>query len=163
MRTALIGRKPRSTIIRVAVLIVTSLVVFGFILRPTMIKGLSMEPTFKDHSFNFINRLAYLFHEPRRGDIVGISYSEERITSVMLCKRIIGLPGETVEFAGGRVLINGQVLAEPYLKNPCNWSSPPVKLSPDQYYVVGDNRSMPIDDHYHGSARRGQIVGKMLL
>jgi signal peptidase I len=61
------------------------------------------------------------------------------------------------------VFINGQMLDEPYVKNPCNWNSPPVKLSLDQYYVVGDNRSMPIDDHYHGSAQRGQIVGKMLL
>src|SRR5258706_14947054 len=90
-RTALIGRRPRFTVIRVAVLIVTSLIVFGLILRPTQVRGPSMEPTYKDHSIKLMNRAAYLFHEPRRGDIVGISYSEQRITSVMLCKRIIGL------------------------------------------------------------------------
>ena len=61
----------------------------------------------------------------------------------MLLKRIIGLPGETVAFVNGHVLINGQILDEPYEKSDCDWNAAPVTLGPDQYYYVGDNRSMP--------------------
>ena len=78
-------------------------------------------------------------------------------------KRIIGLPGETVAFENGRVLINGEVLDEPYEKSPCDWNCPPVKLGPDEYYVVGDNRTMPQELHTHGGTPRYRIVGKVLL
>ena len=81
---------------------------------------------------------------------------------VMLMKRIIGLPGETVAFVNGRVLINGQILDEPYEEDGkgCDWNCAPVTLGPDQYYVVGDNRSMPPEYHTHGIYQRSRIVGK---
>jgi signal peptidase I len=81
----------------------------------------------------------------------------------MFLKRIIGLPGETVAFANGQVLINGVALDEPYEKLPCDWNSPPVTLATDEYYFVGDNRSMPLEDHTHGSQKRDRIVGKVLF
>ena len=155
-----IGRNPRVTLVRVAVLIVTCFVVFKFILLPARIEGISMLPTYQDRSVNFVNRLAYRWHEPRRGDVVGIRLAGPH---VMYMKRIIGLPGETVAFAGGRVLINGEVLDEPYEKTPCDWNCPPVKLGPDEYFVVGDNRTMPWEDHVFGRAQRSQIVGKAIL
>ena len=108
-----IGRNPKVTLVRVAVLIVTCFVVFRFILLPARIEGISMLPTYKDRSVNFVNRLAYRWHEPRRGDVVGIRLAGPH---VMYMKRIIGLPGETVAFVDGRVLINGEVLDEPYEK-----------------------------------------------
>ena len=81
----------------------------------------------------------------------------------MLLKRIIGLPGETVAFENGHVLINGEMLNEPYEKTPCDWNCPPVRVGPDEYFVVGDNRTMPWADHTFGRARRSQIVGKAIL
>jgi signal peptidase I len=81
----------------------------------------------------------------------------------MYMKRIIGLPGETVAFVGGRVLINGEVLDEPYEKSPCDWNLLPVKLGPDEYFVVGDNRTMPSENHVFGKAGRDRIVGKAIL
>jgi signal peptidase I len=119
-----------------------------------------MLPTYKDHSLNLVNRLAYLRHEPQRGDVTSV-----RLTGlhVMFLKRIIGLPGETVAFAGGRVLINGRVLNEPYEKFPCDWNSPPVTLAADEYFFVGDNRSMPEEDHTFGKQKRDHIVGKVLF
>ena len=58
----------------------------------------------------------------------------------MFMKRIVWLPGETVAFHEGRLLINGQPLAEPYVKFPCNWEQQPKQVGPNEYYVVGDNR-----------------------
>jgi len=78
-------------------------------------------------------------------------------------KRIIGLPGDSVSFHGGQAYINGQLLEEPYVKNGCDWEHAPIQCGPDQYYVVGDNRSMPFDYHMQGRAERQRIIGKVLL
>ena len=160
LQIVLIGRNPKVTLVRLVVLIITCTVVFKFILLPARIEGISMLPTYKDRSVNFVNRLAYRWHEPRRGDVVGIRLAGPH---VMYMKRIIGLPGETVAFVEGRVLINGEVLDEPYENTPCDWNCPPVKLGPDEYFVVGDNRIMPSENHVFGKATRDRIVGKALL
>jgi signal peptidase I len=160
VRIALIGRRPKRTLIRICVLVVTCFVVFKFILLPVRVDGISMLPTYHNHGVNFINRLAYLRHEPRRGDVVGIRFAGP---SAMLMKRVVGLPGETVAFSGGRVLIDGSVLDEPYVKFPCNWERAPVKLGPDEYFFVGDNRSMPQKFHEFGKKERTGIIGKVLL
>ena len=154
------GRNLKRTLVRAVVLAVVCVVVLEFVVLPIRIEGISMEPTYADHSVNFINRLAYLGHAPQRGDVVGIRLAGYH---VMYLKRIIGLPGETVAFVGGRVLINGGLLDEPYEKLPCDWNYGPVKLSPDEYFVVGDNRSMPVENHYFGRCERNRIVGKVLL
>jgi len=155
-----VGRNPRATLVRVTVLVVTCLIVFNFVLLPIRVEGISMLPTYKDHSINFINRLAYLRHEPQRGDIVSIRLAG---LHVMYLKRIIGLPGETVAFENGRVVINGEVLDEPYEKTACDWNRPPVKLGPDEYFVVGDNRTMPKELHQFGETSRDRILGKLIL
>jgi signal peptidase I len=161
LRTIIIGRKPGFTFIRIVVLVVTTFVVFRYVLLPPVrITGPSMLPTLSENSVHFVNRLAYFRHGPRRGDVVSIRLAGN---SIMYMKRIVGLPGETVEFSDGRLLINGEVLEEPYVKSPYRWDRPPQKLGPDEYFVVGDNRIMPIDDHYLGAATRDRIVGKLLL
>jgi signal peptidase I len=124
------------------------------------VEGISMLPAYQDGSAHFVNRLAYLWHEPRRGDVVSIRLAGVHL---MYLKRIIGLPGETVVFVNGRVLIDGEVLDEPYEKLPCDWNLPPEKLGPDEYFVVGDNRSMPSQDHKFGKVERNRIVGKAVL
>lgn len=154
------GRNLKWTLLRAAVLAVGCVVVLEFLVLPIRIEGISMQPTYADRSINFINRLAYLSHAPRRGDVVGIRLAGYH---VMYLKRIIGLPGDTVAFVGGRVLINGGLLDEPYEKLSCDWDYGPVKLAPDEYFVVGDNRSMPVEDHYFGRCERNRILGKVLL
>src|SRR5215471_10555062 len=135
-----IGRNPKRTLIRTGTLVVVCLIVFRFILLPIRVEGPSMLPTYKDHRVNFVNRLAYLFHEPQRGDVVAIRTSGYHN---MYMKRIIALPGETIEFRNGKVMINGEVLNEPYVRNSCSWDAEPRTMGPFQYYFVGDNRSMP--------------------
>jgi signal peptidase I len=160
LRVLIIGRRPKATLIRIAVLAVTCFVTFKFILLPIRVDGISMLPTYHTGQFNCVNRLAYLRHEPQRGDVVSVRLAG---TSIMYMKRVIGLPGETVAFHHGRAFINGQPLDEPYVKLPCNWEMEPVLCGPTQYYVVGDNRSMPFELHIKGRAERDHIVGKVLL
>lgn len=162
VRTVIIGRNPRLTLVRIAVLVVTCVILFKFILLPIRVDGPSMLPTYREGSVNFVNRLAFLSREPRRGEVVAVRYSGK---SIMLMKRIVGLPGETIEFVDGRILINGRFLDEPYLKYECDWTVKPehYQLLDDEFYVVGDNRSMPFEDHKQGAARRERIVGKVML
>lgn len=160
LRVLAIGRRPKATLIRIAVLVAVCFVTFKFILLPIRIQGISMLPTCHDHQFNCVNRLAYLRHRPQRGDIVSVQLAGR---SIMFLKRIIGLPGEMVEFHHGHAYINGQLLDEPYLKFPSNWEHEPIQCGSDQYYVVGDNRSMPFNEHTQGRAEVGRIAGKLFL
>ena len=159
-----VGRNPQITLVRIAVLVVVCFVLFHFVLLPAQVDGISMFPTYKNRSINLINQLAYVWHEPQRGDVVAVRAWAGK--HMMLMKRIIGLPGETVTFNNGRVFIDGKPLDEPYEDyeaRPCDWTLPPVKLGQDEYFIVGDNRTMPAKDHYFGKVDRGRIVGKMLL
>jgi signal peptidase I len=159
LRIAVIGRNPKVTLVRAVVLAVLCVLGYNFTLLHIRVEGISMFPTYQDQSAHFVNRLAYLWHEPQRGDVVSIRLAGVHL---MYLKRVVGLPGETVAFASGKVLIDGEVLDEPYEKLPCDWNLPPVKLGPNEYFVVGDNRSMPSENHVFGKARRDQIVGKAL-
>ncbi len=160
MVRVLIGRNPKLTLIRVVVWAVVILVIGKFVLVPIRIIGPSMLPTYQESGVNVVNCLAYLFHEPKRGDVVAIKLAGR---SVMYLKRIIALPGETIAFHQGHAFINGQMLEEPYLKLPCDWEHEALSVGPNEYYVVGDNRSMDFSLHEQGRAERGRIAGKPLL
>lgn len=184
VRIVLIGRRPKFTLVRIVILVVATFVVFGFLLLPVRISGPSMMPTYRDGRFNVVNRLAYFRHEPRRGDIVfirisGTEYSSAELRrdlthlrldfgrlfrpSMMYMKRIVGLPGETVAFSGGELLVDGKPVDEPYRRYPSDWERPPRKLGPAEYFVVGDNRAMRMEDHEFGAVGRARIVGKAML
>jgi len=168
LRTILIGRHPRRTAVRLVVVVATILLLRSYVLIPIRVDGPSMLPNYKEASVNVVNRLAYVLHEPRRGDVVAIRFSGvSRLSgnSIMLMKRVVGLPGETVEFVGGQLLVNGRPVDEPYVKNSCSWDFRPPSwhLGDDEYYVVGDNRVMAHEDHVQGGAKRERIVGKVML
>jgi signal peptidase I len=156
----LIGRNPQFTLVRIAIWVVALLLISKFLFLPVRVDGVSMLPTYKDNRVNLVNRLAYLFHEPRRGDVVAIRLAGEHM---MYLKRIVALPGESVGFANGRAMINGAALSEPYVRLPCDWNRAPVTLGPGEYFVVGDNRSMPQHDHRFGRARRTRIMGRTIF
>jgi len=160
VRIMLIGRNPRRTLIRIVIWVVTCFAVTKFVLLPIKVEGVSMLPTYKENRVNFVNRLAYIHSKPKRGDVVAIRLAGP---SIMYMKRIVGLPGETVEFREGQLLIDGQVLSEPYVKLNGNWEHQAEKVGPDEYFVVGDNRSMGYYEHTKGRARRDRIMGKILL
>ena len=160
LRRAIIGRNPPRTLMRAALLAAACYLIAQYVLVPIRVHGISMLPTYQDNRVNFVNRLAYLFHEPQRGDVVAIRLAG---THVMYMKRIVALPGERISFHKGQLLINGEPLDEPYIKLGCYWEEPPQQVGPGEYYVVGDNRSMAFRDHEQGRAVRRRIMGKVLL
>ena len=156
----MIGRNPIHTLFRIVLLVATCAVLRLFVLWPIRVQGPSMMPTYHENQISVVNHLAYRWSEPKRGDVVAIRFSGP---SILLMKRVVGLPGETVAFHNGRLHINGVELTETYVRNPCRWNLPPERLNPDEYFVVGDNRVMRIEDHELGSASRERIMGKVLL
>jgi signal peptidase I len=162
LQALLIGRNPKFTLLRIVVLVTAVFVIRAYVIAPIRVQGPSMYPTYQENGINFVNRLAYRRSTPQRGDVVAIRFSGE---SVMYMKRIVGLPGETVQFQGGRLFINGEPLEEPYMDpdRPCDWDTPAYTLDPGWYYVVGDNRTMPEHLHHKGRVPFQRIVGKVML
>jgi signal peptidase I len=156
----LFGPNPRVTLARAAAIATLSVVMFRYVLLPVRLQGISMLPTYQDGAMNFANRAAYWFGTPHRGDVVAIRMAGP---SVVYVKRVIGLPGETVEIAMGTVTINGSPLVEPSVVDRLPWNLDAFTLGPDEYFVVGDNRSMRIENHDLGLASRERIVGKLLF
>jgi len=154
------GRRPRATLIRILVLVAVVFVLVKWVILPVRVTGISMEPTFHDGAIKVVNRLAYRWHEPQRGDIVSIG--EIGGGRDMFMKRIVALPGETYSMRNGQMYINGEHLEEPYVVNRAPWQIPPIMLGPDEFLVIGDNRGMHQRDHYFGRTERRYIVGKVL-
>ncbi|MBP9863891.1 signal peptidase I [Patescibacteria group bacterium] len=139
-----------------------------FLIQPFYVKGASMEPNFFDQEYLIIDELSYRFHQPQRGDIVVFRYPND--PKQFFIKRVIGLPGETVDIAGGQVKIfntkdpNGVLLDESsYLDQDFTATTRTVTLKNDEYFVLGDNRAASLDSRYFGPVKRTFIVGRVWL
>jgi signal peptidase I len=159
-REALIGRRPRRTLIRVGILVAVSVVVFRWVLLPVRTYGPSMLPTYSSGSFHLVNRVAYLLRAPARGDVVAVRLAGLRVVYV---KRIVGLPGERVAIRDGIIFVNGNAVEEPYVVQRAPWQMREMALGPDDYFVVGDNRGMRMEQHEFGRVRRERIAGPLLF
>ncbi len=118
-----------------------------------------MEPTYRNGSFAFCLRPQYLFTNIQRFDVVAVRFSGK---SVMLLKRVIGLPGDTLEFRQGVLYINGQSIQEPYVQQRKPWNLRPRTITPDHVYVVGDNRSTTMSRHIFGKVAIKRIMGGVI-
>jgi signal peptidase I len=158
LKRLLFGAHAGRTAARVFVLVAIALVTFTWILLPVRAEGISMLPTFRSGSLKFVNRLAFVRREPRRGEIVAIRLAGP---NVLYIKRIVGLPGERVAIREGVVYVNDTELAEPYVRHRRAWDVPEVALGADEYFLIGDNRGMQPKDHDFGRADRSRIIGKV--
>lgn len=135
-----------------------------FLIQPFYVKGASMEPNFYDHEYLIIDELSYQFRDPFRGEIVVFKYPRD--PSQYFIKRVVGLPGETIEVTGGNVIIynteypNGLVLEETYLEESTTGKIR-VTLADDEYYVFGDNRDSSLDSRSFGSIARDGVIGRV--
>jgi signal peptidase I len=143
-------------LIRVSLVALFAYLFFGYLCIPFTIQGISMEPTYRNGGVNFCWRLHYLFSEPKRYDVVTVRFAGSK---VMLLKRMVAREGEQVEFRDGGLFIDGQKIEEPYVRYPCHWNLTPRRVEKDCVYVVGDNRSMPIESHHFGQASKSRIMG----
>ncbi len=137
-----------------------------FLVQPFIVKGESMVPNFYDKEYLIIDELSYRFHPPVRGEIVVFRYPEDPSQSFI--KRVIGLPGETVEVASGRVKIyndeqpNGFVLdEESYLGEQATMGTRTLTLQEDEYFVLGDNRGGSLDSRFFGPVKKSLIIGRV--
>ena len=138
-----------------------------FVAQPFIVNGASMDPTFHTGEYLIVDQLSYeTFEEPQRGSIVIFKYPEDH--SKFFIKRIIGLPGETVEIRGSEVTIfnwqnpEGFVLDETYITHKKN-DSLKVELGGEEYFVLGDNRLQSSDSRIWGPVERSEIVGRPLI
>lgn len=118
-----------------------------------------MQPGLKDNEYVVVNKVAYLFHPPERGDVVVFHFPLN--TRVDYIKRVIGVPGDTIKIDGTHVWVNGVLLDEQrYVSMPSNPKGSTWKVPPDKYYVMGDNRPVSDDSRYWDYVPRNFIVGK---
>jgi len=154
----------------IVVALVGALVIRTVLFQAFFIPSASMDPTLKVHDRILVDKLSYHMHPVHRGDIVVFKRSPNMRTTEGdikdLVKRVIGLPGETIESTpDGHIEINGQVLTESYLP-PGTALGPPIPkqlIPPHHYFVMGDNRTDSSDSRFFGPIARSQIVGRAFI
>ena len=179
-------------LIQTVILALLIFLAFRFAVQNYRVEGPSMEPTVSGGQHLLVNRLVYLrfddaglpgflpfvngatdgsayaFHPPRRGEVVVFRFPGEERDFV---KRIVGLPGDTVEIRAGQVFVNGETLKEPYVTDPGSDDMRPITVSEGVYFVLGDNRRRSDDSRPRGSGPASQwrpvpadsIVGRAWL
>lgn len=152
----------------VAIVFVCAFIIRFFFVQPFVVEGSSMEPDFHDGEYILIEKFGYRVHEPKRGDVIVFHYPNN--PSIAYIKRIVGLPGETVQISGGKVSVNGTPLSEMYLaqsevtyvaKDPDQPYE--VTLGSEQFFVMGDNRQHSSDSREWGPLHKRFIIGRSAL
>jgi signal peptidase I len=152
-------------IVIIALLIVIPIRYFLF--QPFFVKGQSMEPNFENGDYLIVDELTYKFRNPERGEVVVFKYPND--PSQRYIKRIIGLPGETIEISDGKVVIfdgeGGKILDElNYLPSSVlTAGNVRLTLGENEYFVLGDNRESSADSRRWGTLPRELIIGRALL
>ncbi len=150
-------------ILFIVIVVAVSYLVVTFVGQRTQVSGESMETTLSDGDHLIVDKITYRFRDPKRYDIVVFPYRYEENTYYI--KRIIGLPGETVQIVDGYVYINGVQLDEHYgnalIKDP-GQAAQPITLGEDEYFVMGDNRNNSQDSRSAnvGVVHRDELLGR---
>ena len=146
--------------------VAVAFVIKTFLFQAFYIPSVSMEPTLMVKDRVIVNKLSYDFHDVHRGDIVVFKSppGEESSAVKDLIKRVIALPGETVEARDGHILINGQPLTEPYLRDGVTTGQmEPHKVPAGHVWVMGDNRPNSKDSRFFGAIPEDLIVGRAFI
>lgn len=164
-------RKPVSILID---LIIYALIIYTciyliptYVIQRTIVDGPSMEDTLHNGDHLMVEKISYHLDKLKRFDII-VFYPHGRDDEEYYVKRIIGLPGETVQIKGSDIYINGEVLKENYGKEPITYAglaAEPIPLGDDEYFVMGDNREVSLDSRYEevGVVPKKNIGGRAIL
>jgi len=140
-----------------------ALVIIVFLYQPVKVEGTSMAPLLSDQERIFINKFVYRFEPIQRGDVVVFWYPLDRSKSFI--KRVIGLPGETVEIRRGAVYVDDKIVPEPYVPPQYEDLSDfgPVRVPKDSYFVMGDHRISSNDSRVFGPVADRYIYGRAVF
>ena len=154
-----------SDTIKYIIFIVVILVIAVYVVGLQQIVGPSMTPTLRNGDIVILDKLSYRFSEIKRDDIVALYYADTKF----LVKRVVGLPGETVEFKDNKLYINGEEVEDPYPSTETDDFSITnighTKIPGDSYFVMGDNRANSLDSRYNevGVIKKNKIMGRARL
>ncbi len=143
--------------------VLVALFINNFIIVNATVPSSSMEKTIMTNDRVIGLRLAYRDSDPERGDIIIFKFPDNE--KILYIKRVIGMPGETVEIHNGEVTIDGEILSEPYLTTTTEGDFGPYLVPEGHYFMMGDNRNNSADSRYWNNTylSRDKIVGKAVL
>ena len=165
------GRKLRNSLVElcvyIAIIVICVAFVPKYVLQRTIVDGKSMMNTLKNGENLLVEKVSYHFTDPDRFDVI-VFYPHGRDSSDYYIKRVIGLPGETIQIKGEDIYINDEKIEENFGKDPImdpGIAENPIKLGDDEFFVLGDNRTVSEDSRYEevGPVKRENIEGRAIL
>lgn len=160
-------RRLLTDLILFAAVLALALAARAFLFEVAVVKGNSMRSTLQNGEVMLVSTLDYRLGDPQRHDVVICHYPGRQMKNLpflqqQFVKRVVGLPGDTIEIIDSVIYVNGEALREDYL-DPAHTrfrtNRPPITLGEDEYYVLGDNRDNSNDSRSIGPIKRGMIVG----
>lgn len=145
----------------IAIALLVAFLIRNFLFQPYRVQMGSMLPTLKENNLIIVNKITYRLNDPKRGDIV--VFRPPNGSKVFYVKRIVALPGETIEIRNGELLINGIPLEEDYISGATPGVYGPLTLGRDEYFVMGDHRNNSLDSREFGPISKESIIGKAAL
>jgi len=143
-------------------IIIAVLLIKRFIISPVNVVGDSMYPTLHDGYVMLLDEIYYKFDKLERFDIVVVKYKDASGKSEYIIKRVIGLPGETINYENGKLYVNGKYVKEKFSHEGTK-DFEAVTLGDDKYFVMGDNRKISLDSRYIGPIDKDDIRGRTII
>lgn len=153
-------------LIYIVILFLCIYVVPQYVIQRTVVDGESMMNTLMDGESMIVNKFEYYFSDPDRFDIIVFYPYGREDKEDYYVKRVIGLPGETVQIIGSDIYIDGEILKENYGKDPITdpgIAQEPIQLADDEFFVLGDNREISEDSRFFGAVEKADISGHAIL
>lgn len=146
----------------VAIAVILAIVIRVFLFQPFYIPSGSMEPTLMINDRIIVSKLNYRITDPDRGDVIVFKYPVNPKRDFI--KRVIGLPGETVQITDSKLYVDGKLLEQPFLPHGLTYGDfGPITVPEDQYFMMGDNRNNSEDSRVWGTLPRDNIIGKAVF
>lgn len=154
-------------VLYIALILICVFVIPKYVIQRTIVSGTSMLNTLHDNDNLLVEKVSYRFSDPDRFDIVVFyPFGKEEDPDDYFVKRIIGLPGETVQIIGSDIYINGEILEENYGRVPilhAGEAATPITLGEDEFFVLGDNREGSQDSRDFGAVKKKDISGRVIF